>query len=384
MVGALTAAATLDAPSTLGTAPACSVQVVTNEAEFIALEPEWNDAVERARIPHPFLRHEWLRTWWECFGAGCRLHIVIVRSGNRIAAIAPLLSDTTHMYGMSIRRVRLMQNDHTPRADLIVAEQREACYRAIWNALFERRDLWDVLHLNQIPVGSPTLDAMSSLAATHGCLTGVWRSGDSPYIPLAGSWDQYHNGLSAKFRQNLRNRLSRLTRIGEPAVETIRDVATLAAGLEDAFRLEASGWKAQEGTAIDADPSVHEFYARLAPRALEHGWLRLLFLTSNGVRVATAYSACYENTLFLLKTGYDPAYAQCSPFKLLTGFAVQHAYAEGLTEVDFLGDAEPWKLEWTSAARAHHWLFVYADTPRARLLHHAKFRLAPALKRWGV
>ncbi len=53
----------------------CSVEVVTDAAAFCRLEPEWNDAVERAGIRHPFLRHEWLRTWWECFGAGRDLHV---------------------------------------------------------------------------------------------------------------------------------------------------------------------------------------------------------------------------------------------------------------------------------------------------------------------
>ena len=61
---------------------------------FDRLETEWNDAVERAAVPHPFLRHEWLHTWWECFGDGRALHIVIVRSNDRIIAIAPLLRES--------------------------------------------------------------------------------------------------------------------------------------------------------------------------------------------------------------------------------------------------------------------------------------------------
>ena len=164
----------------------------------------------------------------------------------------------------------------------------------------------------------------------------------------------------------------------------MRDSTALLASRPDAFRLEASGWKAQEGTSICADSAVHRFYTLLAERAVRHAWLRLLFLTVNGVRVATAYGAVYENRLFLFKTGYDPAYAQCSPFKLLTYFAVRDAFASGLTEVDFLGDAEPWKLEWTTTTRPHHWQFVFADTNRGRLLHHAKFRVAPVLKRWSA
>jgi hypothetical protein len=38
-----------------------SVDLVSDKAAFLALEGEWNDAVARAAIAHPFLRHEWVR-----------------------------------------------------------------------------------------------------------------------------------------------------------------------------------------------------------------------------------------------------------------------------------------------------------------------------------
>ena len=85
--------------------------------------------------------------------------------------------------------------------------------------------------------------------------------------------------------------------------------------------------------------------------------------------------------MFLLKTGYDPEFAKCSPFKLLTYFAIHHAIDAHFDEFDFLGDAEAWKLEWTRQTRAHDWLFVFSGTPRARLLHPIKFQFVPALKR---
>jgi hypothetical protein len=71
-----------------------SVETISDAGAFDRLEREWNDAVERAALPHPFLRHEWLHTWWECFGDGRALHIVIVRSNDRIIAIAPLLLES--------------------------------------------------------------------------------------------------------------------------------------------------------------------------------------------------------------------------------------------------------------------------------------------------
>lgn len=380
MVGTL--AAVVDRPAQGIPLATYSVDVVSDEVRFLGLEDEWNDTVARAGIAHPFLRHEWLRTWWECFGAGCRLHIVIVRAGDRIVAIAPLLSESVRMYGVPIRRLRLLHNDHTPRAEFIVAERPEESHAAIWSALRQTSDHWDVLQLGQLPRRSPTSRVMGELAAADDCPTGLWPSSEAPYLELSGSWDRYFNGLSAKFRQNVRNRLSRLQRLGRPAIERLDDPEAILRARDDALRLEASGWKDKAGTAVCCSPAVRRFYTLLAERASARGWLRLLFLTVDGRRIASSYGSRYANRLFLLKTGYDSAHAQCSPFKLLTYFALQNAFAEGLSEVDFLGDAEPWKLEWTTTIRSHDWLFVFANTPRARLLHRLKFQAAPALKRW--
>ena len=360
---------------------ATSVQTVTDFDSFLTLEHAWNDAVDRANVGHPFLRHEWFRTWWECFGAGRQLHVVIVREGNRISAIAPLMIETVRMYGLAVRKIDLIHNDHTPRVDFVVAGRPEDMYRAIWDALTASRDKWDVLQLSRIARGSRTASAVTAFALATGRATGRWEGDVSPYLELAGTWEDYHRSLPGKFRQNLRNRLSRLVRLGEPRLEVLDDAEAIAAGRDDALRLEASGWKRESGTAICSDPAVQRFYTRLAERATAHGWLRLMFLTVGGQRIATSYGSCYRDRLFLFKTGYDPAFASCSPFKVLTYFAIRDAYAAGLAELDFLGDKEPWKLEWTETVRPHDWLFVFAGTVRARLLHSIKFQMVPELRR---
>lgn len=358
------------------------VEEVRDEASFAALEPEWSEAVEKANIRHPFLNHEWVRTWWDAFGAGHQLRILVVRAGAQVVGIAPLMRESAQMYGLPVRRIRFMQNDHTPRTDVIVTERPADVYRALWHALRTSADRWDVLQLSQLPRDSATRDALTSLAAAEGCTTGVWQSGDSPYLTLTGTWDTYLNSLSSKFRSNLRNRMARLTRLGELSLEVLDDAASIRGACDDAWRLEASGWKRDAGTAIASDPAVHRFYTDLVERASRRGWLRLLFLTVGGRRIATSYGAIFKDRLFLFKTGYDPEYATGAPFKVLTYLAIRHAYEQGLTEVDFLGDAEPWKLEWTSTSRGQDWLFVFANSRRARLLHSIKFQWVPELKRW--
>ena len=362
------------------TTPRLTTDVVTDYEAFVRLEHEWNRAVSRANVTHPFLLHEWFRSWWNSFGAGRRLHIVIAREDGEIVGIAPLMVEQVRMYGLPVRKLDLLHNDHTPRADWIVVRSEPRVFEALWSALLERRDEWDVLQLSRLPNESPTLTAITAFAEQDGCQTGTWRGDVSPYLTLSGTWDSYLASLPAKFRSNLRNRLTRLARVGEPQLEVVEAADTRAC--EDAMRLEASGWKVDAHTSISSSASVQQFYRLLAERAAARGWLRLMFLVAGGRRIAASYGAQFGNTLFLIKTGYDPDFATCAPFKLLTSLAIERAYAEGLREVDFLGNTEPWKLEWTGTSRPHEWLFVFAGTMRARLLHSLKFQVAPELKRW--
>jgi hypothetical protein len=58
---------------------------------------------------------------------------------------------------------------------------------------------------------------------------------------------------------------------------------------------------------------------------------------------------------------------------------LRDAWKRKLTEVDFLGDAERWKLDWTNRTRPHSWIFIFPNRIRNRLLHHFKFMLLPRI-----
>jgi CelD/BcsL family acetyltransferase involved in cellulose biosynthesis len=182
----------------------------------------------------------------------------------------------------------------------------------------------------------------------------------------------------------LRNRFKRLERVGAVEVEAIASGGTLTDAIEDGLRLEAAGWKKEAGTAIACDKNLARFYSTFALRAAERGWLRLHFLDSGLKRVAFDYSLHYQNRLFLLKLGYDPAFAPYSPSNLLLAKVLESAFAQGLERYDFLGETADWKQCWAKESIPNYWLFVFAGTFKGRLLHLIKFRLAPVLKRHGL
>jgi len=365
----------------LPVAPPIHVETVSDCERLRELEPAWNRLVDEAGIDHPFLSHEWMSTWWECFGADAQLHVLVVKAGSEVIAIAPLMLTHARFYGVKMRVLQLIFNVQACRSDFIVGRSADVAYRAIWERLAAEGALWDVLLLPQVPAGSETLERLPRLASEDGFQTGVWRAADSPCLRLSGTWEAYLSGLAGKHRSNLRNRLRRLDRLGPVDLEVVRAGPQMGPALEEGLRLEAAAWKGEAGTAIRSRPELTLFYSQLARRAAKRGWLRLQFLTVGGRRIAFGYALCYKRKLFLLKPGYDPAYACYSPSNLLCYMVLREAFGDGTLAYDFLGMTDPWKRNWTSEVKPHFWLFVLGDGPRSRLLYFTKFRMLPWLKR---
>ena len=356
------------------------VEVIRNFQSLISAKPAWDKLVERAGIDHPFLDHDWIVSWWESFGAGRELNILLVKDGEELVGIAPLMMSRQKMYGVSVRELGFIYNDHTPRFDFIVARDHVSVYEAIWRHLCDRREEWDLLKLCQIDSDSPTLMELPLLAAASGCQVGTWPSIESPYLRLEGSFDQYFKSLNSGLRQNLKRRMKRLEERGAVDFECVSAEDQVDGALPDAFRIEADSWKGSAGTAIECDPELQDFYSLVAHRAARRGALYLTFLRVNGRRVAFDLSLIHNNKRFILKPGYLLEYRTCSPGQQLTAMTIRDAFSKGLTEIDFLGAAEAWKLSWTSERRKSYWLFVFQKDLRGSLLHYTKFRFVPWLQ----
>ncbi|MDP9055242.1 MAG: GNAT family N-acetyltransferase, partial [Acidobacteriota bacterium] len=347
--------------------------------EFLALEDAWRALLERAGVTHPFLEHAWARTWWECFGSGSRLYVIVVGEGDAPIAIAPLIITPVRMFGIRLRRLGFFYNSHVPRADFILTKRKDEALAAIWNTIRASKQ-WDVLQLCQLTEDSETLAGMRKHAAADQYPTGLWKSGASPRVPLHAGWDAYHQGLPAKHRSNLRNRFKRLDQIGAVELDTVSGGDRRRESLEHGLRLESAAWKGANGTAIFSDPAITRFYEVFSERAAERGWLRLNFLRAGGTAVAFDYSLEYRNRIFLLKLGYDPQFSAYSPSNLLLATALRNSFERGLEEYDFLGEEAEWKRCWTDDTRSNFWLYIFRPSLRAKFAHFIKFRLNPWMK----
>src|SRR5207247_9296281 len=143
------------------------------------------------------------------------------------------------------------------------------------------------IRIEQVPAGSPTLSAALTCAGVLGwrclvrptCLT-PWRS----LSPMT-QWD---DGLSRRFKRNLRRAERRMGELGDVRFEVVTTGRRLKQALEVFYRLEASGWKGRSGTAVTQRSQVKRLYDGLVDRA--EVWLRILTV-SGGLVAASVVRA---------------------------------------------------------------------------------------------
>jgi CelD/BcsL family acetyltransferase involved in cellulose biosynthesis len=305
---------------------------------------------------------------------------LMVHQGDELIGIAPLMVSRTRIYGLPVRELGSISNDHTPRFDFIVSGDPAVVMEAIWLHLWERKREWDVMKLCQLESRSATLQHLAGLAAGCSCRLEAWPSTDSPYLSINGSFEDHLAKLPRGLRANLRRRMKRLEEMGPVEFEQVSSETNLNDALADAFRMELGTWKGAAGTAIACHHEVTHFYTAIAQRAAQQKTLYFTFLRLDGQRIAFDLSLIYGQTLFKLKPGYLQRYHACSPGQELTTMTIRDAFARGLSEVDFLGSADEWKLAWTKTVRPQCWAYVFKKDLLGSLLYFAKFRLAPYLR----
>lgn len=186
------------------------------------------------------------------------------------------------------------------------------------------------------------------------------------WVEVAGSFDHYWKGRSKSLQQNMRTQRSKLKTHGiVPALEVLTRAEDVAEAMEDYGRLEGSGWKAVEGTAVRAENDQGRFYRAMLEDFCRTGQARI-YRYKFGDRVV-AVDLCIESPTVhvLLKTTYDESIKGLSPSSLLRQEAYRHVFEEGrVRSIEFYGRVMDWTKRWTDQKRtlyhinSYRWEFV--------------------------
>jgi CelD/BcsL family acetyltransferase involved in cellulose biosynthesis len=313
------------------------VEIISDSSTFQKMRDEWNGLA--SNFHSPLLRHEWFAACIEAFSS--KRHpptIIAVRSGGRLRAAAPLV--TMHL-GL------------VPHMEILGAEvfgepcgflyDSQAALMTLFQAILERRRS---LSLPRFKIEAQEARVLTTMLSTN--WFSINRSGASSLrVPLKSTWKEFDASISPGRRSDLRRYRRRAEQYGNVECEVVcPNLETLHPHLQELFRIEASGWKGQSGSAILSSPSNFCFINHYARSAAELGILRLFFLRIGGVTIAARMAVEHSNRLWDLRVAYDEAWSKCAPGVLLTQETLRHAVGCGLEAYEFLGRAEAWERHW--------------------------------------
>ena len=354
------------------------IEVVRTPERLDQLREPWTALLERAAEDSVFLTYEWNRTWWEAFGrqGDGGLYVLAAWAGDELVGIAPLLRERRRVFGRTRPTIASCSNVYSDRFNLVVDRKHlEVCLAAFVEHLVENRRQWHLVQLGPMVRQSPVTEALLRVLGRAGIPHGVSSSFQSPFLALPRIWEEIVEGRRPKFRNRLR-KLSRGKKLDGLSTKQTESPARVS----DAMEISRHTWQHANGTGIGSTGPLKTFYTRLAERAAAAGWFRLGLATLDGRPVCFEYNLLYKNVLYNLKIGYLPEQADWSPGLFLKYHVMTQLVEAGVSEYDFLGTDEPFKLDWTSTVRPHCFVWILGRAWDVRLVGFALLQVRPWLR----
>jgi CelD/BcsL family acetyltransferase involved in cellulose biosynthesis len=293
----------------------------------------WKDLACRAAEPNAFFEAEFVLAAARHLRSSGVYLAVFVEDGNLKAAL-PVYSNRLWR-GMGPCVVRSWVHDYcylgTPMLD---ADQPLAALEGLLDELNRWAGRQRILAFDLLGTGGPVESALNqAMSSRHHELV------------IRNSYERavfHHDESGSAPGGHVRREVSRLGRriekeMGAPAV--IVERSGEPAAIDDFLELEASGWKAANGTAMASRPEHAQFFREMCADFTRKGCLQLRSLEVSGRPVATKCNIISGNVVFCFKSAYDERYASSHPGFQLEVRDMECFAAEGRLWEDSCTDA---------------------------------------------
>ena len=352
-----------------------------------------------------FYRPEWAQAYLLAFNPRADVIVLSAWAGGKLRGVLPLVRHRVRAYGFPIIKLSVPANIHALRAGLTVCAGDEGAtvLKTLWQSA-KKLPQWDVIDVANVVEGNG-LDRLLAVARADGYATARKRTSQTLYLPINASLEirteisttetkaaglkaaekkpeaqaPWLAGTRPKFRSHLRRSKRQLEEQGTLACKHFS--AADPEALQRFYDLEASGWKGEEGTAIQCNPPTRQFYDLVAQAAARDGYLSLDFLELNGKPIAAHFGFNLRGHYFLAKAGYDEAYRRQGPGQLLVHEILSETPQRGLHEFDFVGPATWDESRWASERRTNYRIFIFRKNMYGRLLHAVRISAWDALRK---
>lgn len=283
----------------------------------------WRELAGRALEPNPFFEPDFVRA------AHAHLRpdgvsLLVTRDGDGWSACMPVCAFRRGGIGVALRSwVHMYAFLGMP---LVRRERPEEALGELLSAATTRARS-GLLVLDLLPADGTAGEVMRGALAAYGLSAVI--TADAERATLTRRPDGDYLGHLGRHHQREANRLGR--RLGD-ALGGAREVVDLAddpAAPEEFLRLEQSGWKGREGTAMACCAGDAAFFRAICERFRAEGRLQLLALQVGGRTVAMKCNLRAGDAVFCFKIAQDDGLNRFSPGIQLERANVDCFHADG-------------------------------------------------------
>jgi CelD/BcsL family acetyltransferase involved in cellulose biosynthesis len=319
---------------------------------FSGISPtDWNNLLSESITNTPFLRYEYLNTWWGTRGGGewkqAKLVLISAYENNTLIGIAPLfLAEHNRKQSLML----LGSIEISDYLDLIVRQDDLSLFTSgLLDFLASNSTItFSCFDWYNLPDTSPTLATLKADVAKRGWLFTKETFRPSLYVPLPGDFKTYLASINKKQRHEIRRKMRRAEEYEKPIRwYIVEDVDTLDTEIDDFLALMANDHDKDlflsEEMRIQMQCSMQT--------AFKAGWLQLAFLEVNGQKAAGYLSFDYDNRIWIYNSGLNFDFKYLSPGWVLLGYMLQWANENGRSEFDFMRGEEGYKYKFGAIKR---------------------------------
>jgi CelD/BcsL family acetyltransferase involved in cellulose biosynthesis len=364
-------------PLEINTRPAPSSLTQPSQLRLVVLHDlneilDARDAWTQLAADHPFMRWEWIVSWWQEFGADRQAFVLTVRDeSDRWVGIFPLQIERRPYWGRVLSNMANGRacSDHVRPVILPGCERESLRLIADWIEWQVENRTIDLIEWDGVDVAEPLMEqlvqrlAKARIIRQEAAIEATWIA------ELPEDWASFEAKTKKCFRRKMQKARRNLTLPGLN-VEAITASHRLRDAWPTFIALHESRRATLGQTGCFQQDRFSEFLLHAATRMAESGNAVLFLATIDGRPFGAILLMTSGKRAYLYQSGFDPEQRQLEPGHLTVTCAVQWAIEQRLTHFDFLRGDEPYKARWNSLREPMHQIRLY---PR---------RLAPRLRHW--
>lgn len=366
-----------------------TLQSITSIDQFISVKDRWDSLYSRALEKFPMLTHNWLESWWYSFGNDMVFYVILVSEGENLVGAAPFCYSKTKIIGLPCTQLQFLRNERVDRMQILVdkdiaidKEKLSTLIDRLFKHISASAPRHDIIQLKNVVSSSLITDAILNHLRKSGSRFSISKGLTSPYLPLSQNWDETLGCLSPTFRQTVKRKLRKAEKTQGLSSKIYRDSSFIGPLME----VSANTWQHEEGTCMGSKQNIKLFYENIIRDADKNGCLYSAILALDDKPIAFEFNLICNDTLHNFKLGFDKNYKDLSAGLILKSHIIQRLLTDdsslGIKEYDFMGEATPYKLNWSREVRELITVDIYSSSIKVLVYYFLKDKVKPLIKKF--